>query len=309
MNRDITTDKTFTEALGSMAGAENVLVNEPMSRHTTFMVGGPADFFVAPSDTASLAQIVNLCRSEEVPYYLVGNGSNLLVSDQGFRGVILSTKNLQALHVEGNEITAGPGVRMSVLSKEACRAGLAGLAFAAGIPGTVGGGVHMNAGAYDGEISKVAKCVRVLDKEAKEHVWTAQEMQFDYRSSRAMKEEAIVLETVFSLEPGDPEQIQARIDELAAKRRASQPLEFPSAGSTFKRPRGYYAGKLIQDSGLAGYRIGGACVSTKHCGFVINDQHATASDIYQLCRNIQDIVFDKYGVKLAMEVKMIGDFC
>ena len=309
MNRDITTDKTFTEALGSMAGAENVLVNEPMSRHTTFMVGGPADFFVAPSDTASLAQIVNLCCSEEVPYYLVGNGSNLLVSDQGFRGVILSTKNLQALHVEGNEITAGPGVRMSVLSKEACRAGLAGLAFAAGIPGTVGGGVHMNAGAYDGEISKVAKCVRVLDKEAKEHVWTAQEMQFDYRSSRAMKEEAIVLETVFSLEPGDPEQIQARIDELAAKRRASQPLEFPSAGSTFKRPRGYYAGKLIQDSGLAGYRIGGACVSTKHCGFVINDQHATASDIYQLCRNIQDIVFDKYGVKLAMEVKMIGDFC
>ena len=294
--------------LADILAPERLLFDEPMKKHTTFQVGGPADCFAVPGSAEEFCRVRKYCREEEIPCFVVGNGSNLLVSDSGYRGVILSTSGLQGIRVNGEEIEAMAGVKLSVLAQTALRESLTGLEFAGGIPGTFGGALYMNAGAYNGEMKQVVESVLLVTGDEPEWV-PAERMAFDYRYSIMMDEGSAALAAKVKLAPGDKEKIAARMEDLAVQRKTKQPLEYPSAGSTFKRPDGYFAGKLIQDSGLSGYRVGGACVSPKHCGFVVNDQQATADEIYRLIRDVQKVGWEHYGVKLAMEVKILGDFC
>jgi UDP-N-acetylmuramate dehydrogenase len=281
---------------------------EPMSKHTTFRIGGPADLYITPKAN-QIADVVNLCRQSGVPFFIIGNGSNLLVSDKGIRGVVIEIgKNCREFQVEGPVIKAQAGVALAALAAQACRNGLTGLEFASGIPGCLGGALVMNAGAYGGEMKQVVTEVVCLDEEGREKILLPDELEFGYRHSIFMEKNYIALSATMKLEEGDAQVIRARMDELSAQRRAKQPLEFPSAGSTFKRPEGYFAGKLIMDAGLAGYQVGGACVSEKHCGFVINVGDATAADVKQLMADVDRIVKDKFGVGLEPEVKLIGDF-
>lgn len=297
------------EKLQTLLGKEKVLVKEPMSSHTTFRIGGPADYFVMPSDAGELAGILKICREENMPYFILGNGSNLLVGDQGYRGVVIQlSKNFDEITVEGTMVTAKAGAMLIRVAKEAGKAGLTGLEFASGIPGTIGGAMVMNAGAYGGEMKDVVSSVTVLTGEGEVKTLTGEEMNFRYRGSVVEDRGYIVLEAVLKLSEGEPEKIQARMDELSLQRKTKQPIEYPSAGSTFKRPEGYYAGKLIMDSGLRGFRVGGAQVSEKHCGFVINTGEATASDVMQLIRAVSDRVEEQFGVALEPEVKRIGEF-
>ncbi|MBS6955058.1 MAG: UDP-N-acetylmuramate dehydrogenase [Enterocloster asparagiformis] len=283
---------------------------EPMSRHTTFRIGGPAAFYAAPGDEAELAALLRLCRRENVPVRILGNGSNLLVSDRGLDGVVVAMEenwNYGGLSGE-NTLRAGAGLLLSRAAGLALKHSLTGLEFAAGIPGTVGGAVMMNAGAYGSEMKNVILSVRVMDQEGQVRVLDGGQMEFGYRTSCVASSGYVVLEAVMALEPGDAGEIRARMDDLAARRREKQPLEFPSAGSTFKRPAGYFAGKLIQDSGLQGQVRGGAQVSEKHCGFVINRGGATAADVLELCGHVQATVKEKFGVDLEMEVRRWGEF-
>lgn len=293
---------------GCLAGG-TLLCQEPMKRHTTFQAGGPADYYAAPKTEEQLGRLLVFLRKEKIPYYILGNGSNLLVSDSGYRGVIVSTRELAGCEILGTRVRAGAGIRLNHLAREICQAGLAGFEFAAGIPGTLGGAVVMNAGAYGGEMAQVLTKVRVLTPEGMAEEIPVEELELGYRSSCIPRREYVVLSAELALSAGEPEEIRSRIEELARRRRERQPLEYPSAGSTFKRPEGYFAGKLIMDCGLSGFRVGGACVSPKHCGFVVNDQNGTAEDIYRLCREIQKRVREAYGVNLTMEVKILGDFC
>ena len=286
-----------------------VLVKEPMASHTTFRIGGPADYFVMPETAEELAEVLKLCKEEGVPYFILGNGSNLLVGDKGFRGVVIQLyKNFDGLQIEGATVTAKAGAMLIRVAKEAGKAGLTGLEFASGIPGTIGGAMVMNAGAYGGEMKDVVKAVTVLTKDGEIKTLTGEEMNFRYRGSVVEDEGYIVLEAVMELQHGNLEDIQARIEELSVQRKTKQPIEYPSAGSTFKRPEGYFAGKLIQDSGLRGYRVGGAKVSEKHCGFVINAGGATAADVMQLMQDVSEKVKNQFGVTLEPEVKRIGEF-
>ena len=290
-------------------GEDRLSFAEPMKRHTTFQTGGPADVFFAPESPEEFREAVLLCKELSLPYFVVGNGSNLLVSDEGYRGVILSTGRLTKVQVTGEEIQAGAGTKLTALSQAAMKNSLTGLEFAGGIPGTLGGAVYMNAGAYGGEMKQVLTEALILTEEG-ELLWkTAEELELGYRQSALMEKGWIALSARIRLAPGDKESIASRMEELAIQRKTKQPLEYPSAGSTFKRPEGYFAGKLIQDAGLAGFRVGGACVSPKHCGFVVNDQGATSGEIYRLCQEVEKAVLERYGVKLAMEVKILGDFC
>lgn len=299
----------FHSKLLEAAGSDFVKTEEPMKNHTTFRVGGPASWYVIPKDETALAAVISLCRAEDVPYYIIGNGSNLLVSDLGYEGVIVSMSEAwNYCRTEGSRITAGAGTLLSRIAKAALTESLTGFEFAAGIPGTLGGAVVMNAGAYGSEMKSVLESVRVLDREGKIRTLSLEELDLGYRKSCILSNGYIVLEAVLWLEAGDKESIKARMDELAKQRREKQPLEYPSAGSTFKRPEGYFAGKLIQDAGLRGFRSGGAQVSEKHCGFVINRDHATAADVVNLCRDVQRKVKDDFGVDLEMEVKMLGKF-
>lgn len=294
-----------------------VLENEPMNRHTTFRAGGPADFFCIPYDTEELSALVRFLQEENAPYFILGNGSNLLVSDRGYRGcvIFLGKQNdspFSAISVEEREdeavITAGAGALMSAVGHTALTASLKGFEPLSGIPGCVGGACIMNAGAYGGELKDVickAKCV-LPDGTVKE--FAKEEMSFRYRGSSLSDAGCIVTEASFLLKKGDPSEIKGMMDELTRRRREKQPLEYPSAGSTFKRPEGYFAGKLIEDAGLKGARVGGASVSEKHAGFVINDQNGTAEDISRLIQKIQDTVYEKYGVHLETEVKLLGEF-
>lgn len=295
--------------LCAIAGGENVLRDEPMSAHTTFRIGGPADYFVTPGTPEEIAAVTKLCQSGGIPYYIIGNGSNLLVGDKGFRGVIIQVyKNRNAIRVEGNEVHAQAGALLSKVAAAACQAGLAGLEFASGIPGTVGGAVRMNAGAYGGEMKDILESVTVLDDSGQVRTLDKSRLRMGYRTSVVKEKGYVVLGARLRLTRGDKEQIAARMEELKKKRVEKQPLEYPSAGSTFKRPEGYFAGKLIMDCGLRGYRVGGAQVSTKHCGFVINAQDATAADVLALIRDIQDKVYEKFQVKLETEIRFLGDF-
>ena len=297
------------EKLCAIAGEENVLQDEPMSGHTTFRIGGPADFFVTPSKAEEIRRIIELCRAEKVPYYVVGNGSNLLVGDKGYRGVIIQIyKNMNRISVAGEEISVQAGALLSKVAAAACEAELEGMEFASGFPGTMGGAVRMNDGAYNGEMKQVLKTAVVLTPEGEIVTIPAEEMGMGYRTSIVSKMDYVVLEAVLSLKRGRKAEIRARMDELREKRVEKQPLEYGSAGSTFKRPEGYFAGKLIQDAGLRGFRIGNAQVSEKHCGFVINLGGATAAEVSELMTEVVRRVEETSGVTLKPEVKRIGEF-
>ena len=297
------------EELCAIAGEKNVLQDELMSGHTTFRIGGPADFFVTPSEVEEISRITELCREEGIPYYVVGNGSNLLVGDKGYRGVIIQIfKNMNKISVEGEEIHAQAGALLSKVAAAACEAELEGMEFASGIPGTLGGAVRMNAGAYGGEMKQVLKSATVLTPEGDILTIPEEEMGMGYRTSIVSKMDYVVLEAVLYLKKGRKEEIRARMDELREKRVEKQPLEYGSAGSTFKRPEGYFAGKLIQDAGLKGFRVGNAQVSEKHCGFVINLGGATAAQVIEVMDEVVRRVEENSGVRLHPEVKRIGEF-
>ena len=297
------------QELCSISGKDNVLKDEPMAAHTTFRIGGPADYFVMPSGTDEVGRIVSLCRASAIPYYVIGNGSNLLVGDKGYRGVIIQIyKNMNRIDIKGQEIRVQAGALLSKTAAAACAAGLAGMEFASGIPGTLGGAVRMNAGAYGGEMKEILKSATVLTPEGRVLTLDAVEMKMGYRTSIVSKMDYIVLEAVIRLMPGSPEEIRNRMEELKEKRVEKQPLEYGSAGSTFKRPEGYFAGRLIEEAGLRGFRVGNAQVSEKHCGFVINRGGATAREVSELMDEVIRRVEANSGVRLDPEVKRIGDF-
>lgn len=294
----------------SVLGSDNVEMDEPMSGHTTFRVGGPADFYLSPHSVEELKKVLLICEEEQLPYFIVGNGSNLLVSDEGYRGAVIQIyRNMSDIEVESEtKIRAKAGALLGAIAKKALKHRLGGMEFASGIPGTLGGAVVMNAGAYGGEMKDILEEVTVLDADGEICCLSASELEMGYRTSRVKKDGMLVLEAVLSLEKAEPAAIQARMNELKQQRVTKQPLEYPSAGSTFKRPEGYFAGKLIQDAGLAGYRQGGACVSEKHCGFVVNTGGATAGDVCGLIRHVQKTVKEKYQVDMETEVKFLGEF-
>ena len=297
------------EALREAAGAQCILEQESMKKHTTFRIGGPADIFAVPDTIEKAAKIIGICREQKVPFYVIGNGSNLLVSDQGYRGVVVQVyKNLSAIEIKGDIITAQAGAMLSVIAKKAMAASLTGFEFASGIPGTVGGAAVMNAGAYGGEMKQVLTEVTVLTREGELRRIPSEELKLGYRYSVIPEKGWIVLEAKLKLHRGDYDMIKARMDELKEIRVEKQPLELPSAGSTFKRPEGYFAGKLIMDAGLRGFSVGGAQVSEKHCGFVVNTGEATAKDVRDLIREVSRQVKTKFGVELEPEVKMLGEF-
>lgn len=291
-----------------IVGEDNVRLNEPMSKHTTFRIGGPADYLVDPMDTEELSQVVALCRAEKAPFFILGHGSNILVSDKGISGVVIRLyKNYSKFLIDGETVKAEAGVMLNKLGQVIRDAGLTGFEFAAGIPGTLGGAVMMNAGAYGGEMKDIVESVSLMDHDGNLIKKSGDEMDFSYRHSIVEDENLIVLGAVLRLQKGDVKAISDRMQELAIARKTKQPLEFPSAGSTFKRPEGYYAGKLIMDAGLAGYCVGGAQVSEKHCGFVINKGSASAEDVLRLIDDVKRTVYEKFLVELEPEVRIVGD--
>lgn len=296
------------DKLVSIVGEENVLVDEPMSAHTTFRVGGPADLFVMPRSAGEVQAVMDACADAEVDPYVMGRGSNLLVADGGLRGVVVQlASNFASCEVrDDGAVIASAGISNAKVAAQALKAGLAGFEFAAGIPGTIGGAAIMNAGAYDGEFKQVATLVTCLDSQRNVVRIPAEQADWSYRHSMMMDAGMTVLEVELKLHGGDPDAIRARMDELARRRSDKQPLDLPSAGSTFKRPEGHFAGKLIQDAGLMGYTVGGAQVSKKHAGFVVNFDNATAADIAQVICDVQDRVQREFGVVLEPEVRMWG---
>ena len=299
---------TFLETLQKILEKEQYKINEPMSSHITFRVGGNADCYIKPS-IKQLPQVLKLCRQFEVPCMIIGNGSNLLVGDKGVRGgVIEMGKYADEVAIEGNKVTAEAGAMLAAVAKQAARAGLSGMEFASGIPGTIGGAVVMNAGAYGGEMKDIITSVTVLTKDGEQKQLSLEELELSYRHSCIPENDYIVLKAELQLFSEAKEKIESRMEELKTQRVAKQPLEYPSAGSTFKRPEGYFAGKLIEDAGLRGFQVGGAQVSEKHCGFVINKDHATAAEINNLIKEVQDRVEREFGVRLETEVKYIGEF-
>lgn len=300
---------SLIHSLYEITNKENVLADEMMSRHTTFKTGGPADVFVMPEGKEEAALIVRLLFAQKIPYTVIGNGSNLLVSDEGYRGcIVCMSKGMDDIVTEGEEIYAGAGAMLSKVCSTAYENSLSGLVFASGIPGSVGGAVYMNAGAYGGEMKDVIKEAELLDiSTGRIVILPGEQMEFGYRTSIVKGGSYVVLGARYALKAGDRPSIKRETEELAAKRREKQPLEYPSAGSTFKRPEGYFAGKLIEDAGLRGYTVGGACVSEKHCGFVINRGNATTEDIITLIRDVRRIVNEKFGVMLEPEVCMLGE--
>ena len=303
----------FYHKLSEAAGVDHILKDEPMSAHTTFRIGGPADYFVVPEDAASLGRGVALCRAEGVDYFITGNGSNLLVGDGGYRGVVFHichTMDDVAYEEKGTEllVEAGAGVMLSSLARQVSSKGYTGFEYATGIPGTLGGGVTMNAGAYGGEISDNLLWAELMDETGAVLRLERDRLKLSYRHSVMMEQPLVVLRAGFSFTKGDAMAIKEKVAELSRSRKEKQPLEYPSAGSTFKRPEGYFAGKLIQDCGLKGFRVGDAMVSEKHSGFVINVGHATAADVMTLIRHVQQEVDRQFCVRIEPEVRMIGEF-
>lgn len=299
--------KAVVETLKQFLPAENVFEKEPMKKHTTFRIGGEADCFVCVENTLQLKEVQAYLQGLQIPYYVLGNGSNLLVSDEGYRGVILEIGDkMSDIRVEGNCIVAQAGALMSKIAHVALEHGLTGLEFAAGIPGTIGGGVVMNAGAYGGELKDVITTVEVINRDGEILLLDNAAMEFGYRTSILKKQPYIVTEVKIALQEGAGEDIKATMDDLGKKRREKQPLEFPSAGSTFKRPEGHFAGALIMNAGLRGFQVGGAQVSEKHCGFVINKGNATAEDVKELIKQVQKEVKTQFGVDLEPEVIFLG---
>lgn len=295
--------------LCGIVGSDNVYTEEPMKKHTTFRIGGPADYLVCPHSKKEIREVVQACKENHVPYYILGNGSNLLVSDKGYRGVVVQIfKNFSDIWVDHDRIRVRAGALLSKVARIALENKLAGFEFAAGIPGTLGGAVVMNAGAYGGEMKDVVEEVVVLTEDGEIVTLKKEELEMGYRTSIIAKKHYVVLEAYLRLHKGDPEMIRARMDELREQRTSKQPLEYPSAGSTFKRPEGYFAGKLIMDAGLRGASVGDAQVSEKHCGFVINRGEASAADVVALMEMVTAKVKEQFGVTLEAEVKRLGDF-
>ena len=299
-------NKSLENRLKLIAGDSNVRCDEPMSSHCTFRAGGTAKYYVIPDEYKKVRDVLRLCVEENIPYYVIGNGSNLLVQDDGFDGVIIEIDSaLAKIEINGNEIVAKAGAKLSKIAVKALNESLTGFEFAHGIPGNLGGAVTMNAGAYGGEMKDVLKWVKVLDNNGEMKTLKAEELELGYRTSIIVKEKMIVLEACIELHEGNRDEIEVHMKELMAKRKEKQPLEYPSAGSTFKRPEGYFAGKLIQDAGLKGYRVGGAMVSEKHSGFVINYDNATATDIINLMKDVRKKVYEEFQVTLEPEVKIL----
>lgn len=300
----------FASVLTEALGEDCVLRDEPMSAHTTFEIGGPADILVSPSSAEKLVEVLNLCKQYSVDYFVMGNGSDLLVSDKGIRGVvILLADNFSEIEVDGSCVTAQAGAQLRDVALAAGAAGFSGFEPLWGIPATVGGACFMNAGAYGGEISFILKSLRAWDPAVSAlREYGIDELAMGYRTSRIRTEGLVVIDATFELQPADPTAIQEVMQDFKQRREDKQPLEMPSAGSTFKRPEGYFAGKLIMDAGLRGCSIGGAQVSTKHCGFVVNKGGATAKDVDNLIHHIQDEVKRQFGVELECEVRHIGEF-
>ncbi|MCI8484679.1 MAG: UDP-N-acetylmuramate dehydrogenase [Lachnospiraceae bacterium] len=298
----------FFRGLQNLLEPEQCCRQEAMSSHITFRVGGPAEYYVRPG-REQIPSVLSLCKEFQVPWMVIGNGSNLLVGDKGIPGLVIEIgKNMNKITVKGNKITAEAGTLLSAAACCAADHGLTGMEFASGIPGSIGGAVVMNAGAYGGEMKHVLTKATVLTLEGEEKELTLEELDLGYRHSCILKNRYIVLDAEIQLEEGKEEEIRRRMTELRQQRNKKQPLEYPSAGSTFKRPEGYFAGKLIQDTGLQGYQVGGAQISEKHCGFVINREQATAAEVRQLISDVQDRVEEKFGVRLEPEVKFIGEF-
>jgi len=309
------TDQNLLQCIQDIAGKDNVLTNEPMKKHTTFMTGGPADYFVMPQTTEQLGGLVKLAKDSNIPYYVCGKGSNLLVSDDGFRGIIIQLYDKfseyrfiddDSQEADRKYISVKAGMSLVKLGKITADSGLTGFEFASGIPGTVGGAVVMNAGAYGGEMKDILASATIMDNDGNVRTLSVSELNLGYRTSIVAKMGWIVLEAVIALKAGDTDAIRKKMSELAERRIEKQPLEYPSAGSTFKRPEGYFAGKLIEDAGLKGASVGGAKVSEKHAGFVVNTGGAASKDIIALTDMIVGRVYELYGVKLELEVKKLG---
>ena len=284
----------------------HLMENEPMEKHTTFKIGGPARWFLDAGCEEDVERALSIAKTHGLPAIVIGRGSNLLVADRGLDALVIEIGDgMSQIHVDGCSVTAQAGARLSVLSQEAARHGLSGLEFAAGIPGGVGGGTAMNAGAYGGQMSDVLTGARAIEDGRIVKI-PAQDMELGYRQSRILKRNGVVLSASFALTPDDPARITERMQELNRRRREKQPLSFPSAGSVFKRPEGYFAGALIEGAGLKGCRIGDAMVSPLHAGFIVNVGHATAEDVRSLIEHIQNTVYQKDGVRLETEVRMLG---
>lgn len=301
-------NKEFYDKLAAVVSNDAIMENEPMSKHTTFRIGGNADMFVSPC-LNQIPEIMSLAKEYDIPVTIIGNGSNLLVGDKGIRGLVLSLgKEAEAVEIQENRMVVGAGTLLSKAAAEAARNSLSGLEFAAGIPGTLGGAIVMNAGAYGGEMKDVVVSAKVLTTAGKIIELSKDELDLSYRHSCVPEKGYIVLEAVMELTPGNEEQIREVMADFKNRRIEKQPLEYPSAGSTFKRPEGYFAGKLIQDAELRGYTVGGAQVSEKHCGFVVNKGNATAADVCNLIDDVKRIIYEKFQVEMEPEVKMIGEF-
>jgi len=299
--------KNFKNLFEEFYNKENVFIDEEMKNHVHFRVGGPADILLIPESKEEVIRTIKICRENNIPFYVVGNGSNLLVKDGGIKGVVMKLNKLKNIKTYDNFVEAECGAMLKDVSNAALKESLTGLEFSCGIPGTIGGAVFMNAGAYNGEISQVIESAEIIDNDNNIRTLTKDELELGYRTSAIMKKNYIVLSAKFKLEKGSLDSIKDVVEDLTKKREAKQPLEYPSAGSTFKRPEGYFAGKLIQDAGLKGYKIGGAAVSEKHSGFVINKSNATATDILNLIKHIQSEVKTQFGVDLHTEVRIIGE--
>ncbi|CCQ97958.1 UDP-N-acetylenolpyruvoylglucosamine reductase [[Clostridium] ultunense Esp] len=291
-------DKSFGE----------ILFDEPMKNHTSFKIGGPADIMVIPNTEREVIESIKFCRDNHIKYFIMGNGTNLLVKDTGIRGVVIKIANgFDNIEIDGNKVICQSGTLISVIAKEALRQSLAGFEFASGIPGTIGGAITMNAGAYGGEMKDIVTKVRVLDKNNNVVELTNGEMNFRYRGSTVIDQELVVLGVELELEEGEYSQIEEKMKDLTHRRVSKQPLDLPSGGSTFKRPTGFYAGKLIDDAGLRGIRYGDAQISEKHCGFMVNRGEATFDEVFTLIKTVQKIVYDKFNIMLEPEIKIIGD--
>lgn len=301
--------KDFSTKLTNILDDENIEIDALMKNHTSFKVGGPVDILATPESFQQVVDVIKLCRENNIPYYIIGNGTNLLVKDGGIRGAIIKLCKLDDIKIEGEKIIAQSGAQLKDVSDVALENNLTGFEFACGIPGSIGGAAAMNAGAYNGEISNVIESAKIIDNDGNITVLNKEELELGYRMSSILKHGYTVLQVTFKLHKGEYQKIKDRIDDLNRRRSEKQPLEYPSAGSTFKRPEGYFAAKLIEDSGLKGISVGGAEVSAKHSGFIINKGEATAKDILDLIKLVQDKVKDKFNVDLYTEVRIIGEDC
>lgn len=300
-------NSNYIKQIEEIVGKDNIKTDEVMRKHTSFKVGGPADVMVYPVNFNMVKNLISFFKTNNINYYVMGNGSNLIIKDGGFRGVVINLTKLNEITVNDDTIIAQCGALLSLVARRALEKGLTDLEFAAGIPGSIGGAIAMNAGAYDGDMSKVVVSALVIDDNGEILELSRDELQLSYRNSIVLNKGYVVLETKLKLHHGDAEAIKVKMNDFAERRRSKQPLEYPSAGSTFKRPEGYFAGKLIQDAGLKGKSVGDAQVSEKHSGFIINKGNATAREIMELINVVQNTVFDMYGVELHTEVRIVGE--